>query len=160
MKKRNLALLTSLLIVVLLLVGCSAAAPEEPAVEEPVVEEEVSDEATLLFSGLFAEDVTYTESELQAMETMDVEDTNNDGETTIRTGVSLNMLLDEAGVNEEATTLVFVADDGYEAEVDLAEVRACAECIVAFRNNGGFRMTMPGFAGSVQVKGVIEIRAQ
>jgi len=160
MKKRNLTLLVSLLIVVLLLVGCAAADQEEAAVEEPVVEEEVSDEATLLFSGSFAEDVTYTESELRAMETMDVEDVDNDGEATTRTGVSLNTLLDEAGVSDEAVTLVFITNDGSETEVDLAEVRACAECIIAFRNNGGFRMTLPGFPNSAQVRGVIEIRAQ
>ena len=63
-----------------------------------------------------------------------------------------------AGPGAEATTVVYVADDGYTAEVALAEVQDCADCIVSFRNQGGFSIVMPGFSGNVQVKGVIEIQ--
>jgi len=160
MNKRTLILFAILLMLASLLAGCGTAAVEEPEVAEPAAAEEIADEAALLFSGLVDTETTYAESDLMGMETMDVEDIDKDGETTTRTGVSLNTLLDEVGVSADAVTLVFVADDGYEAEVDLAEARACAECIVAFRSNGGFRMTMPGFPSSAQVKGVVEIRIQ
>ena len=160
MNKRTWIHFAVLLILASLLAGCSTGAVEEPVVAEPAAAEEIADEAALLFSGLVDAETTYTESELMAMETMDVEDTDKDGETTTRTGVSLNTLLDEVGVSADAATLVFVADDGSEAEVDLAEARACTECIVAFRSNGGFRMTMPGFPSSAHVKGVVEIRIQ
>jgi hypothetical protein len=56
--------------------------------------------------------------------------------------------------------LVFVADDGYTAEVSLAEVQACQDCIVAFRDEGGFSLVMPGFSGKLQVKGVNEIQVK
>jgi hypothetical protein len=52
------------------------------------------------------------------------------------------------------------ADDGYTAEVALADVKACQDCIVSFRKQGGFSTVLPGFPGNVQVKGVIEIQAK
>lgn len=94
------------------------------------------------------------------MDTIEAESVNNSGETSTYTGVPLNTLLDMAGVQAEATKLVFIGDDGYEAEVDLAEARDCADCIVSFRNKGGFSMVMPGFPGNTEVKGVVTIRVE
>jgi hypothetical protein len=69
-------------------------------------------------------------------------------------------LLEIAQVKPDATKVVFVADDGYTPEVTLKELNACADCIVSFRNQGGFSIVMPGFADSLQVKGVVEIQVQ
>jgi hypothetical protein len=69
-------------------------------------------------------------------------------------------LLDQAGVKSDASTLVFVADDGYTANVALADAQACQDCIVSFRNQGGFSIVAPGFDSSAQVKGVIEIQVE
>jgi hypothetical protein len=92
------------------------------------------------------------------METMDVESTNKDDEASTYTGVSINTLLEMAGVEESATAIAFVPDDGYTAEATLEEVRSCTDCIVSFRNQGGFSIVMPGFSGKLQVKGVVEIQ--
>jgi hypothetical protein len=94
------------------------------------------------------------------MDTIDAESTNKSGETSTYTGVPIKDLLDKAGVKADATTVVFVADDDYTAEVALAEVQGCADCIVSFRNQGGFSTVLPGFPGSLQVKGVIEIQVK
>jgi predicted small lipoprotein YifL len=102
----------------------------------------------------------WTEKEVKAMETMEAESTNKAGETSTYTGVAINDLLAEAGVASDASTVVFVGDDGYEAEVALEEVQACSDCIISFRNKGGFSVVMPGFPGKAQVKGVVEIRVQ
>ena len=53
-----------------------------------------------------------------------------------------------------------MADDGYTAEVPLADVLACADCIVSFRSKGGFSTVLPGFSGKAQVKGVVEIQVK
>jgi hypothetical protein len=53
-----------------------------------------------------------------------------------------------------------VADDGYTAELPLADALACEKCIVSFRNNGGFSMVMPDMSSKVNVKGVIEIQVK
>jgi hypothetical protein len=44
--------------------------------------------------------------------------------------------------------------------VTLAEIQACTDCIVSFRNNGGFSTVLPGFPNNVQVKGVVEIQVR
>jgi len=94
------------------------------------------------------------------MNTAQADFTNKDGVTNTYTGVPLNELLGKARVKSDATALVFVADDGFTSEVDLAEVKACADCIVGFRDEGGFTMVMPGFSNKAQVKGVIEIQVK
>ncbi|HKJ26565.1 MAG TPA: molybdopterin-dependent oxidoreductase [Anaerolineales bacterium] len=111
----------------------------------------------LKVSGMVDQEMAWTEEEVHAMETMDAVSTNKAGDESTYTGVSLNALLAEAGVQDGAATVIFVADDGYEAEVSLEELSACSDCIVSFRNQGGFSTVLPGFPGSVQVKGVVEI---
>jgi hypothetical protein len=69
-------------------------------------------------------------------------------------------LLEEAGARRNGTVhLVFTAADGFEADIDLNEALACANCIVAF-DNGSLRMVMPDMSGKLQVKDVIEISVQ
>jgi tungstate transport system substrate-binding protein len=132
---------------------------EHPAAE-PEASGGIPENAALKITGNVATEIGWTEEQVQAMETMDAEFTNKDGETQTYTGVSINALLALAGVNDGATAIVYVADDGYTAEVPLADVQGCADCIVSFREQGGFSIVMPGFPGSVQVKGVVEIQVK
>jgi hypothetical protein len=116
--------------------------------------------AGLKIVGLVDSEMAWTEDEVRAMDTMDAVSSNSSGEESTYTGVSLNALLDEAGVQDGAAAIVFVADDGSEAEASLDDVRGCNDCIVSFRNRGGFSIVMPGYPDSMQVKGVIEIKVQ
>ncbi len=76
-------------------------------------------------------------------------------------GVRLNGLLDLAGIQDGATKVVFTADDGYTAEASLEDIRACADCLVAFTDTeGSFKMVMPGLGGGIWVKGVITIEVK
>jgi hypothetical protein len=150
MSKKTL-LLGILVVLVSWLVGCGGSAGTGGGAPA---------DAALKITGSVANEIGWTEEEVRAMDTMDAESTNKDGETQTYTGVSINALLDKAGVNDGATTVVFVADDDYAAEVTLAEVQGCADCIVSFRNQGGFSIVMPGFSGKLQVKGVIEIQVK
>jgi hypothetical protein len=81
-------------------------------------------------------------------------------ETSTYTGVRISDLLSKAGPQDDATTVVFVVDDGYSAETTLAEIEACADCIVSFRNQGGLSIVAPDLPGNVQVKGVVEIQVK
>jgi predicted nucleic acid-binding Zn-ribbon protein len=122
--------------------------------------EQPAGDAALKVTGKVDQVMSWAEEEVKAMETMDAESTNKAGETKTYTGVSINNLLEMAGPAAEATTVVYVAADGSTAEVTLTEVQDCADCIVSFRNQGGFSIVMPGFPGNVQVKGVIEIQVK
>ncbi len=77
-------------------------------------------------------------------------------------GVSLNALLDLAGIQDGAKTLVITASDGFSTEAaSLAEVRACADCLVAFTDTTeSFTMVMPGLSSSAWVKGVVRLEAK
>jgi len=116
--------------------------------------------AALKITGNVNSEIGWSEQDVRAMNTAQADFTDKDGVTNTYTGVLLNDLLGKAGVKSNATALVFVADDGFTSEVDLAEVKACADCIVGFRDEGGFVMVMPGFSNKAQVKGVIEIQVK
>ncbi|MGD8795195.1 MAG: molybdopterin-dependent oxidoreductase, partial [Anaerolineae bacterium] len=120
----------------------------------------IPDNAAFKITGSVENEIGWSEEKLRAMDTIDAESTNKDGETKTYTGVAMNDLLATASPQAGATTLVLVADDGYSAEVALAEVQACGDCIVSFRNQGGFSAVLPGFPGNVQVKGVVEIQVK
>jgi DMSO/TMAO reductase YedYZ molybdopterin-dependent catalytic subunit len=113
-------------------------------------------DAAFKITGAVQTEIGWTEETIRAMDTIEAESTNKAGETSTYTGVSINDLLDKAGV-EGASTLTFVADDGFTADVPLADLQACADCILSFRNQGGFSTVFPGFPGNAQVKGVVEV---
>jgi len=138
------------MVVVALLVGCGQSTSGGGMPED----------AALKITGEVDREMGWAEDDVRAMDTMEAESTNKDGETSAYTGVSINALLDKAGVKSSATTLVMVADDGYSAEVALSEIQACSDCIVGFNDGGGFRTVLPGFPGNVQVKGVIELQVK
>jgi len=120
----------------------------------------VPDDAAFKIVGNVATEVGWTEDKVRSMDTIEAQATDKEGVTETYTGVRISDLLSKAGPQDGATTLVFVADDGYSAEVALAEIDACADCIVSFQNQGGFRIVAPGFPGNAQVKGVVEIQVK
>lgn len=120
----------------------------------------VPDDAAFKITGAVETEVGWTEEKIRSMDSIEAEYTNKDGETETFTGVRVTDLLSKAGPASEATTLILVADDGYSAEVAIADVEACADCIVSPRNQGGFQMVMPGLSSKAQVKGVVEIQVK
>lgn len=134
-------LAVSLVLIALLLAACAARG-----------------EVALRVTGDVADEQAWTDAQVKDMDTMEATSTNNRGEQSTYTGVRIADLLEEAGPTEGASTVVFVADDGQTAEIGLEELRACADCIVSFRNQGGFSVVMPGYPGNMQVKGVVEIQ--
>jgi DMSO/TMAO reductase YedYZ molybdopterin-dependent catalytic subunit len=120
----------------------------------------VPDDAALKITGNVKTEVGWTEEKIRSMDAIEAESTDKKGETSTYTGVRISDLLSKADPNDGAVTVMFVADDGYSAELPLAEVEACADCIVAFNNQGGFRIVAPGFPSNVQVKGVVEIQVK
>lgn len=120
----------------------------------------VPDDAAFKIVGSVATEVGWTEDKLRSMDTIEAQATDKEGVTETYTGVRISDLLSKADPKDDATMLVFVADDGYSAEVVLAEIDACADCIVSFQNQGGFRIVAPGFPSNAQVKGVVEIQVK
>jgi hypothetical protein len=157
------------MVLFLALAACGPAAPatEAPALTEapaatkaPAATEAPAAEVALKVTGSVANEQAWTEDEVKSMKTLDVESTNNKGEKSTYTGVLLSELIAAAEPSANATTVVFVGDDGSTAEISLEELMACADCIASFRNQGGFSTVLPGYDGKLQVKGVIEIQVK
>ena len=73
-------------------------------------------------------------------------------------GVRLNVLLGKAGVKTGATAVLFSASDGYTSEVSLADIQACADCLLAFSETAGsYSTVMPGMLGNAWTKNVIKL---
>ncbi len=151
MSKRSGLWLVVILVVAMALTACGSPSGTSSGVPS---------DAALKVTGSVDSEVGWTEADLKAMSAIDVESTNKDGVASTYTGVPINDLLGIAGVASGATTAVFVADDGYTAEVALSDLQGCSNCIVSFRNQGGFSTVLPDFPGNVQVKGVVEIQVK
>jgi len=146
MKKKTIFVL--MLVILTLLSACVA-----PAVEATKAVEEFSEGAALTVG-----DKTYTKADLEALGIMEADYTGKDGETTTYTGVSLASLLEDAGLTE-GENVTFVASDGFEGGVTLAEAMECSNCIVAF-DGDSLRMVMPDFGGKANVKDIVEIKVE
>ncbi len=159
--KKSVVIFGLILLLSLALSACAKSTPE-PAAAPVVTEEPAAAETTaaLRITGKVESEIALSEDEVKAMTAIDVESTNSKGESATYTGVKINDLLALAKPATDATTLVFVADDGFTAEVPLADVSACDTCILSFRSKGGFSSVMPNFDGKLQVKGVVAIEVK
>lgn len=145
-------ILISILVAGLLLSACTTQTAEAAPEAEVVVAE-----PALTLSG--AIEAAWTADELKAMTMVEADYTNKDGETTKFSGVPIADLLTTAGVTDYAT-LTLVASDGFSADVTKDELAACANCIVAFDDDGSLRAVMPGLSSKQNVKGLVEISVQ
>lgn len=141
-------------------VGLSACAPAAPATEAPAATqapaatEAAVAEPVLAVEGLVEQALSLTEADLQAMGpvTLTLEHPKNG--PTEYTGVYLSAVLQMAGLTEGAGALIMTASDGYSAEVTIAEVEGCSDCLIAF-DGGKLNMAMPGMSSKAWVKDVI-----
>jgi DMSO/TMAO reductase YedYZ molybdopterin-dependent catalytic subunit len=117
--------------------------------------------ADLVVTGLVEKELTLKEADLRGMDVVKVTAEQPKKGTNTFEGVRLNALLDMAKVKPEAKKLVFTAADGYTAEIFLAEVSACPDCLVGFTTSPGKFMTvMPKIAGTFWVKDLVKIEVK
>lgn len=128
-------------------------APAEEAAEEPV-EMVLPEGAALMIFGDVMNKLTLGMENLQAMNVVELEAEHPKKGMQSYQGVDLNDLLNLAGADAGAATLVITANDGYASEANLAEVRACEECLLAFADDGTLMMVMPGLESNFWVKQV------
>ena len=133
----------------------STAAAEPTSTPTVAVTKAVSSgEVALTLTGLVNAEQKWTLADLQAMQIIQETVTHpKKGEQQVE-GVSLNALLDLAGVKPAAKSLVITASDGYNVTVDIAKVRACPKSLVAFAEDGTLKTVMPDMESSAWVKAV------
>lgn len=111
----------------------------------------------LAITGKVGTEQSWTLDQLHAMDVVTLKVTHPKKGDQEATGVRINALLDLAALPADATTVVITADDGFTAEVSLADVRACADCLIAFNESNGLKSVMPGMESNFWVKGVVKL---
>lgn len=114
-------------------------------------------EGDLVIEGSVNSPRGFSEAEVRGMEAIEAVSKNKDGEEKTYQGVPLIALLQLVDVDDTATKVIFIGEEDSRAEVSLADLNACVDCIVSFRNNGGFSVVMPGFPKGSEVKGLTRI---
>lgn len=150
--RKKLFIIAGLVLTIMAMAACT---PTVEVAEEEVIVEDA--EPALALTG--AVELSWTVDDLAALDQIEADYTNKDGEISTFSGVAISDLLAAAGV-EEYTMITLVASDDYAAEVPAEDFTACANCLVAVQDDGTLRSVMPDMSSKVQVKGLVEIQVQ
>jgi hypothetical protein len=132
-----------------------------PATAEPVAATLSEADATLTVAGLVNQSLFLNEAALRAMEVLTINAEHPKNGKQDFDGVSLNALIDMAGVKDGAKTLFVTSADGYTTEVALSDVRACTDCLLGFTNTAEkFKLVMPNLPSNTWAKDVIKIEVK
>ncbi len=141
----TLVLLTLVAVLSLVLTACGPKATPGPVV--------------LTITGSVGKALALTDAKLHAMTVATISATAPK-QTSAQdfTGVRLNDLMNKAQVNSDVASMVMTGSDGYSATVDIATVKACTDCMIAFTDTAGtLTSVMPGQSGKAWVKGIVKI---
>ncbi len=143
--RTTLAVLTLVAILSLVLTACGPKATPGPVV--------------LTVTGLVGKELTLTDADLHAMKTTTISAAPPKQSAAQNfTGVHLSDLMTKAQVKAEAASMVMTGSDGYVATMDIATVKACTDCMIAFTDTAGnLYAVMPGQPGKAWVKGIVKI---
>ncbi len=131
----------------------SGEAPAETAAED-IAEVVLPEGAALMVYGKVMNKLTLGLENLKAMNVVDIEAEHPKKGMQSYQGVSVNNLLNLAGMDAAATALLITASDGYKTEVSLADLKNCADCLIAFEEDGTLSMVMPGMESNYWAKQV------
>jgi hypothetical protein len=138
----------------------SAAIEEATETAPPTSTVDLSD-AQFVFTGLVETETGFTEETLRELEVVSINAEHPKSGTADYEGVRLSELFNLVGIKDGASTLVITADDGFSAEVSLADVMAIPDCLLGFtETTGKFKMVMPGLPSNAWVKGVVSIEVK
>ena len=131
-----------------------------PPAKTDGVENVPADQATLTLTGLVNQELSLNETALRKMEILKVTAETKKGKEEVE-GVSLNTLLDQAGIKDGAKTLFVTAADGFTAEIPLADIRACENSLFAFTSTPEkFKLVLPDLETSLWVKDVVKFEVK
>jgi len=118
-------------------------------------------EGDLIIYGKVAVPLGLNEADMRSMEVVEISTEHpKKGQQTYQ-GLRLNDLLEQIKPDQDATSLVFTAKDGYTAEMILAEAQNCVDCLIAFTESPGqFNLAMPGLSSDLWVKGLVMIEVR
>lgn len=144
--KQNRTFITIFTLLAVMALTLAACAPKD------------SGPVTLSISGLVDTPLSLTDAGLQERNVVTITAEHPKNGPTEYSGIYLNDLLEDAGIQAGATTVVLMAGDGYSYEVDLATVQACSDCLITFTDEVGvYNAVMPGLESKAWVKNITSI---
>ncbi|MBN1668347.1 MAG: molybdopterin-dependent oxidoreductase [Anaerolineales bacterium] len=142
--------------------GVAMPAGEAPVSETPAAAAALvlPEGAALLVTGQVMNRLVLGLENLQAMNVVDLQAEHPKRGLETYQGIRLNDLLNLAGAQAQATVLTVTASDGYSTELELVAVRDCADCLLAFAEDGTLSLVMPGMESNYWAKQVafLEVR--
>jgi hypothetical protein len=131
-----------------------------PPIASPTITPVPENSGILIITGLVDQELTLKDASLRALEIITVSAEAKEGTQEFH-GVSLNQILDLAGVQDNATKLVFTASDNYTTEINLSDVRDCPNSLLAFMDTPGtYMIVLPDLETSTWVKNVVQIEVK
>jgi DMSO/TMAO reductase YedYZ molybdopterin-dependent catalytic subunit len=118
-----------------------------------------SGNTALTITGMVDKELALTMDALKSVGIVKIKAEHPKSGTQDYEGVRLNALLDQAQVKADATKLVIASSDGYTTEVGLAQVRQCADCLLAL-SGSKLNAVMPGMDSSFWAKDVVKIEVK
>jgi DMSO/TMAO reductase YedYZ molybdopterin-dependent catalytic subunit len=122
---------------------------EAPAVAGPA-------DATLTIKGLVDAEKTLTMADLTGMEVLNISVEHPKKGAMDVTGVRMADVLALLTIKPEASTVSLIASDGFSADVPLADLLACENCLAGW-DEEMLRTYMPGFDSNLWVKDLVTI---
>ncbi len=109
----------------------------------------------LLITGAVETEILLKESDLKGLAVVKIQAEHPKKGMQEYEGVLIKDLLDLAQVKVGSSKIVFAASDGFSAEVSLADLDQCTDCLLAFTDEAGlYQLVLPGFQSNFWVKGV------
>lgn len=137
------AALTLALLLIPAAVGCGEKGPPEPV--------------KLTITGAVDREQALTWTDLSNLGWESLDLGRSDGPGRSYPGLRLGALLARAKVGDTATTITFIAADGDEHSLPLAEVLACADCALVSLMGRHLWAALPGFPDEAWVYNVVEV---
>jgi len=137
----------------------TAEPTEEPAAEQPVGEVPAvvgPADASVTITGMVDAEKTLTMEDLLKMAVVNLSVEHPKSGMIDVTGVRMTDVLALFTISADAKTVSLVASDGYSADVPLADLLACENCLVGW-DEEMIRSTMPGFGSNLWVKDLAKI---
>ncbi|HMK47285.1 MAG TPA: molybdopterin-dependent oxidoreductase [Methanocella sp.] len=117
--------------------------------------------SALMINGSVASQQNLTLADLKAMpqNTINASLTNSTGgnETVNGTGVLLNTLLTASNPASNATSVTFIASDGFSNSVNMTDVQAATNATIIINDDGTLRNVIPGQPASTSVSNLTVI---
>src|SRR5271157_416633 len=114
--------------------------------------------AGLVVTGLVDKPLSLSEADLRAMTVATVTADQPKVGSQSFSGVHFSDLMTAASVQSGAVSLVMTGSDGYSATIDLATLKACTDCMVAFVGSPvTFLSVMPNQPGKVWVQNLVKL---